>query len=145
MSIQSSLSPNSEQNNHTRPSHTRGRVTAIVLLLALLFGVIPQASPSAQAVADPLQPILRELAASHPEERVEVIVQAAGPLDPITQAVEALGGFVFYDLHIINALGAVLPAHALPALSKTPGVKWISYNAPTQSANVESVYCSSRF
>ena len=138
MRIQSNFSPNSEQNNYTRPSDTRRRVTAVVLLLALLFGGIPSAAPSGQAVADSLQPILRELAASHPEERVEVILQVVGSTDPVTQAIEALGGSVFYDLHIINALGAVLPAHALPGLSKMPGVKWISYNAPTQSANAET-------
>jgi serine protease AprX len=119
--------------------------TMFVLIAFLLAASVPgrtdhrSAILSTQGVNDRLEPILRELATSHPETQIEVIVQATGPLEPIIQAVEMLGGSVFQELHIINALGVTLSAYAASKLGEMPGVKWVSYNAPMQSASATSV------
>ena len=119
---------------HRLPKRKQSHPWNWLLLIALFFSVIPSATPAVLAKDDRLQPVLRELAISHPDKRIEVIVQVAGPTGPVADSIEALGGFVFHDLHIINALGATMPAQALLSLESTPGVQWISYNAPMTAA-----------
>jgi serine protease AprX len=106
----------------------------LVVALALVMTLaMPLAAPLAQLGAR-IQPLLVELAAQDPDQTVSVIVQKSVKDDRVEQAVGALGGTVTKDLHIINAFAAELKAKDVTQLARVNGVRWVSFDAPTQSA-----------
>jgi serine protease AprX len=98
-----------------------------VMLLAGTLGF------SALSVADEpgnVQPVLAQLAAESPEQRISVIVQKFGDTDSVEGLVESLGGEVTRDLSIINAFSAEVPAGVVPELAEENGVRWVSLDGP---------------
>jgi len=109
-------------------------VLGLVLLLSLLL-LRPRASLRPRA-----QPVLLELAATRPDERVSVIVYKAMTDSSVEERVARLGGAVTRDLRFIDAFAAELPAHAVPELARAEGVRWVSLvvtnaDAPVTLAN----------
>ena len=83
-----------------------------------------------------MQPLLLELAAQQPDQMVSVIVQKTVKDDRVEQAVDALGGQVTKDLHIINAFAAEMKARDAAQLAKANGVRWVSLDATMASTAV---------
>ncbi len=100
----------------------------------------------------PLQSQLLQLSQTQPDALTQIIVQKQTNDAHLEALIEALGGVVTVDLHIINAFGAMLPAKALPRLAAAEGVRWISTDAPmvdaggpdgpVVTANLRNVYNS---
>jgi len=107
------------------------RLLLLLLMLTLFLPFVPPYAPAQKPAR--LQPLLLTLATQSPTEMVQVIVQThpenAGAL---TERIAELGGVVIRDLHIIQALGVRIPAHALPALAQEEGVRWVSWDAPVR-------------
>ena len=102
-----------------------------VLLASTLLG--PAVTPS-DYMALKAQPILAQIAAADPDQRVSVIVQkVAGAVD-VEKQISKLGGKVTKDLSIINAFSAELSAGAVIELVRLPDVRWVSLDAPVVSS-----------
>src|SRR5436305_14681562 len=82
-----------------------------LLLAALLLIPALSTAPKASA-ASKIHPDLLEMAASHPDAAVSVIVQKLVKDNSVETLVTKLGGTVTKDLHIINAFAATMPAKA---------------------------------
>jgi serine protease AprX len=106
----------------------------MALALALLIGLIPAlpgADSSLSAVrAFHAQPQIIALAGQEPDAEISVIVQKDAAGAGLEQHVAQSGGAVTADLPIINAFAAELSARAALALSRMPGVRWVSLDAP---------------
>lgn len=103
--------------------------------LAILF--LPLWLTLSLVPSDPLpraQSLLLQMAAQAPENLIRVIVQKSVPDDRVEQIVQAQGGVVIRDLSIINAFSAEMKAKEVPELANAAGVRWVSYDAPTQSS-----------
>ncbi|HEX2915581.1 MAG TPA: S8 family peptidase [Chloroflexia bacterium] len=111
-------------------SHSRRfyQTCCLMLLGLLLVSLLPAVPLAAQNM--PVQPMLLEMASRSPQSEVSVIVQKLGTGNEVEKAIASLGGVVTGDLHIINAVSANLPAKAVPELSQSSSVRWISLNAP---------------
>jgi serine protease AprX len=107
------------------------QITAIFLLLGMAIG--PVAMP-VQANAIHAQAELRQIAAKQPTQPVSVIVQKAGKGSAAEETAKRLGGTVTQDLSIINAFTAEMTANAALELSRSEGIRWVSLDAPMQSA-----------
>jgi serine protease AprX len=103
-----------------------------ILVLGLLGAAPVQGAETAKA-----QPVLVQLAAQDPGQRVSVIVQKVANAHGIEERVAELGGLVGRDLRIINAFAAEMRAQDAVQLSKAAGVHWVSLDA-----EMESSYCS---
>jgi serine protease AprX len=103
-----------------------------ILILGLLGAAPVQGAETAKA-----QPVLVQLAAQDPGQRVSVIVQKVANAHGIEERVAELGGLVGRDLRIINAFAAEMRAQDAVQLSKAAGVHWVSLDA-----EMESSYCS---
>jgi serine protease AprX len=103
-----------------------------ILVLGLLGATPVQGAETAKA-----QPVLVQLAAQDPGQRVSVIVQKVANAHGIEERVAELGGLVGRDLRIINAFAAEMRAQDAVQLSKAAGVRWVSLDA-----EMESNYCS---
>ncbi len=134
MRIQRSLGPNPGQSNDI---HSKGRATAIVLLLALLLAFLPGAAP-AQVSQVKLHPMLVTLAAEQSDQMVPVIVQGQQSFDDLVNAVDSSGSTLTGDLHFINAVSALVPASELQTIARSPAVKWISPDGPMVNAAVSA-------
>jgi serine protease AprX len=118
---------------------------AAVLTIAVLL--TPQLSAStiapagAGSVAAPhgLSPALASLANRHPQRRVEAIVQFERGTTAAQgrSAVEAAGGRVTRDLHIINALGVASSASVARKLAHISGVEAVSLNHVVKTSAVD--------
>lgn len=103
----------------------------VMLALALVAVLALTGCVKAAPAADRVQPLLLEKARQSPGELVTAIVQGRdGALEPLAAAVQARGGQVTKRWEFINALAAQLPARAVPGLAQTPGIKYISWDAP---------------
>lgn len=122
-----------------------------MLVFALLFplmtaGATPVYTEGGEAVTQiqPLQNIqseLLQLAESHPQSQVQVIVQKSIQGHAIEEWVAAQGGEVQKDLAIINAFTAQLPAGIMPELATLDGVRWISLDGLVSStSNSQNIY-----
>jgi len=101
-------------------------------LLALGPLLVPgHGQPLTHAMVAPVEPALARLATAHPGSRVRVVVQAQGPDTALRAQVARLGGRVTTDLSLIHAVAATLPARAVATLARTPGVRYVSLDAPT--------------
>ncbi len=98
-------------------------------LILCLFGPV-------RGVADPAEtkahPLLLQMAAEEPEQKVAVIVQKLAREADYTALVAQLGGEITKDLHIINAFAAELPAEAALKLARNDGVRWVSLDAAVE-------------
>ena len=103
-----------------------------LVVLVLLVSALP--IPSTPVRPARAQPLLLELAAQQPEEIVSIIVQKIVQDNSVEKRVVALGGKVTADLSIINGFAAELKAKDVAQLSQADGVRWISVDAPFQSA-----------
>jgi serine protease AprX len=124
-------------------------MTALVapVLLAFAFAIavaahngqlpsLPSAGSSSSAPApagssSPLDPRIAAIAAHHPRQVVEAIVQFKGgvSVDRARWDVSRMSGKVFGELHIINALAVKLPAERARWLATNPDVHAVSLNA----------------
>ena len=109
---------------------TRARALAAAALCALLacgpLAALGGGPRLAQAARLPVQPALLRLAATRPDTRVRVIVQAQGSTAPVRAALARLGGRVTDNLSLIHAVVATLPARAVPQLAQARGVRYVS-------------------
>ncbi len=102
-----------------------GGLLALGPLLVPAPGQIP-----AHAAVGAVQPALLSVAAAHPDAPVRVIVQEGGDTTSVNGSITRLGGHVTQELSLIHAIGATLPARAVPALARARGVRWVSLDAP---------------
>ncbi|HTP02046.1 MAG TPA: S8 family peptidase [Anaerolineales bacterium] len=107
-----------------------GRLFALVASLLVLFSLL--GAPG--AAAGRLQPQLARMAARDPQQVVDVIVQKSVSGQLAEQTIEALGGHVTKDLHLINASAAQMTAAAAVRLSQSGAVRWVSLDAVVQPA-----------
>ncbi len=105
------------------PSHT-WRLPLIAALMAASLASPALAAPNTAQIK--AQPQLVEVARTHPERRVAVIVQKSNKTDAAATLVHRLGGRVTMSLDIINAFAAELPAKAVLALAQSGSVRWVS-------------------
>ena len=84
------------------------KILRVMLMAALLLPLL--ALRPTPGVTPRAQPALLALAATRPDQVVSVIVQKAVKDAAAEEGVARLGGRVTRDLHIINAMTAVLPA-----------------------------------
>jgi len=111
------------------PWRWAGGLLALGPLLVPGHGQPP--AQAAQAAGAPIEPALAHLAIAQPGSRVRVVVQAQGPNTALRAQVARLGGQVTTDLSLIHAVAATLPARAVATLARTPGVRYVSLDAPT--------------
>jgi serine protease AprX len=110
------------------------QILQIMIVLTFIFGLMgPLALPVSAEVAR-AHPLLAQLAAEEPDQRVAVIVQKNAAGADLEAKVARLGGEVTRDLHIINAFAAELPATAAMALAQDPGVRWVSLDGALDGA-----------
>jgi len=110
------------------------RTTQVLATLILILGMVgPAAVPDSAGVAK-AHPLLLEMAAEQPDQRVAVIVQKADQTGQAETLVGQLGGAVTKDLHIINAFAADMTAEAAVELARRPDVRWVSLDAPVERA-----------
>jgi serine protease AprX len=120
-----------------------------VLTIALAIGLHLIGSSAAQTAAaakapaqagssSSLDPRIAAIAARHPSERVSTIIQFKGNVTPdrARWLVAREGGHVVAQLHIINALAAVLPAERARWLAASPGVHSVSLNSVVKSQSL---------
>ena len=96
-----------------------------------------------RAASGSSQPTLAEVALASPRRSVEVIVQfqRGVPAARGTAAIRAAGGTVTRDLHIINGVGAKLPASAALKLRGQDGIRAVTLNTSV-SASVDDTTLS---
>jgi serine protease AprX len=113
-----------------------GKGVSILLLLAFAL-ILSLATVSA---AEPMRahPALLKLAQQRPNDKVRVIIQQKALDKMPAQAVEKAGGRKLKDLPLINGHVAELPLRAVQALSRSQGVRWVSFDAPVRSTAVSS-------
>lgn len=105
-----------------------------LLVCLLVLPAVSQASLQSEPALK-AQPALLERVQAQPEEMVQVIVQKLERSDRLERWVEAHGGRITKDLHIINAFAAEMPAAAVTALASDKGVRWVSLDAPVTSTS----------
>ncbi|MGD9093702.1 MAG: S8 family peptidase, partial [Anaerolineales bacterium] len=110
------------------------RAMQIVFALVLVVSLVGPARMASGATPAKAHPLLVQLAAEEPEQRVSVIVQKMVQSDRVEKLVAELGGQVTKDLHIINAFAAELSTGAALELSDHDGVRWVSPDGPVESA-----------
>ncbi len=110
-----------------------GRRLSVLLIVTLVLpfmAVTPVQAPTAGRV----QPVLLQMAAAQPEARVGIIVQKTVQDASVEELVARLGGAVTKGLSIINAFAAEMTAKDAVQLASAHGVRWVSLDAPMQSA-----------
>ncbi|HLO27801.1 MAG TPA: S8 family peptidase [Anaerolineales bacterium] len=104
-----------------------------LIYLLSLFLVISSFGPSApvfNAGEMRIQPVLVQMAASDPDQTVNVIIQKTVGSTGIEEQVFQFGGKVTNDLSIINAFSAKMPAGAALEIARSSDVRWVSLDAP---------------
>jgi serine protease AprX len=106
---------------------------SIIFFLGLFVvtTLLGPATPTPTAVK--AQPILVQIAASDPDQTVNVIVQKMAGAAHVEKQVAELGGTAIQDLKIINALAARMSAGAALQISRLSNVRWVSLDAPVVS------------
>jgi serine protease AprX len=100
--------------------------------------VLPAPSGSSSA----LDPRIASIAARHPNQIVQTIVQfkAGVSVERARWIVSRFSGKVFGELHIINALAVKLPAERARWLAANPGVHAVSLNAAVKASGDPSAW-----
>jgi len=106
----------------------------LLVAAVLLLGMVGPAALPAPAGAAKAHPLLLQMAAEDPGQRVAVIVQKADKTGQVETLVTQLGGAVTKDLHIINAFAAELSAGAALELARHADVRWVSPDALMKKA-----------
>ncbi len=106
------------------------KIVQILIALTFIVGLLGPAALPVSTGLTKAHPLLVQLAAEEPDQRVSVIVQKSTSGVDLEARVARLGGEVTKDLHIINAFAAELEAQAALALAQDPGVRWMSLDAP---------------
>ena len=114
--------------------NTLFRLVSWLTLLTLLAGFFVPAGSTVPHASARIQPLLASLAYGDPSGTVRVIVQKMAGASAPEQDVARLGGKVTQDLQIINAFAAEMTADAALELARSESVRWVSLDAPTQSA-----------
>jgi serine protease AprX len=107
-----------------------------LILTATLVSPAVLSTPAGQVKA---QPQLIQLAAQQPAQMVKVIIQQAAGASGLENSVSRLGGTVTLDLSIIHSFAASLPASAALEMASRPDVRWVSLDAPVESAGTQNV------
>jgi serine protease AprX len=109
--------------------------TSLTFLLGLLLVItlLGPAVPPSDYMSLKAQPVLAQIVATDPHQRVSVIVQKVSGAADIGKQVHQLGGTITRDLGIINAFSVEIPAGAIIELVRLPEVRWISLDAPMLS------------
>ena len=115
-----------------RSSVNWGKGFCVMIVLVLLALILPMANAT-EAGAN-VQPVLAQMAATHPDSTISVIVQKSTQDNRAEEAVAALDGKVTQDLHIINGFAAELKARNVAELAQADGVRWVSLDAPMVSS-----------
>lgn len=110
------------------------RLCNALIVVFLLLSLVGPTSPPAVVAAQKVQPVLVQTALADPSKMVRVIVQRAGTATGLESHLVSLGGKVTEDLKIINAFAADIPAKVVLELSRRPDVRWVSLDAPIESA-----------
>ena len=108
------------------------RVVRWIIVLCLMVSNMAGVA-QAQPAPPRIHPALLQLADSQPNDMINVIVQRKAQEQIPAQALARAGGKVTKELPIINGFAMEIPARAVEALAKTPGVRWISLDAPVRS------------
>ena len=129
----------SSHQSHT--SHYRKWLAPVVLCALVLSGlkVSPPATvaKASSAVSPALAPAslrindaLLAFARRYPNDMLSLIVQQDRPGTAVAELVHELHGEVTQELSLIHGLAVRLPGSAVARLAASPGVKWISQDAP---------------
>ena len=109
------------------------RAILVVAMLLPFLTILPK--PSSTEAASRIHPALMDMAAKHPDLKVDVIVQKSTKDNGPEQMTTKLGGTVTGDLHIINAFTAQMSAKAVSDLAAAAGIRWISLDAPVSDTS----------
>ncbi len=109
-------------------------IRAVAFLALFMPLAVFGPAPRVHTAAARIQPALADYVSQHPHAMVSVIVQSVAGAAPVAQAVGSLGGAVTGDLGIIGAVAARVPAVAVVALGRAPGVGWVSLDAPMEGS-----------
>ncbi len=131
-----------------RRSFQRQRQQVLLMLSALAIialqvmpvptSLLAVAQSSQANAAQPMQPVLNQLAVRQPDRLVDVIVRYNGQADAVREQIATWGGTLTQQLDFIHGFAAQLPARFLPLLAKLPNVRSVSLDAPTYSSSGES-------
>jgi len=117
---------------------TQRSVLRGIAILAIVVGLAAPASVPVRAQgrddSPRAYPALLEMARERPYEKIRVIVQRRTLQHLPDQALERLGGRLGKRLPLVGGVALELPARAVEALARHPGVRWISLDAPLASA-----------
>jgi serine protease AprX len=108
--------------------------SVFLLGLLLVMTLLGPAVPQSHSMVLRVQPILAQIAASNPDQIVNVIVQKAAGAAQVEKQVLQLGGTALQDLQIINALSARISAGAALEIARSSDVRWVSLDAPVVSS-----------
>jgi serine protease AprX len=112
------------------------KICQILIALTFVFGLLGPVALPARAEVAKAHPLLAQLAAEEPAQRVAVIIQKSAAGADLEAKVARLGGEVTKELHIINAFAAELPAKAAMTLARDPAVRWVSLDAPMERSAI---------
>lgn len=115
----------------------------LLLTLALALGLLgPATVPAARADSEPprVHPALLQLAAEHPDDTFNVIIQREVknedlPDDDPEVEVEKEGGEVKRQLTLIESFSAELTGKKIVKLAKSKKIRWITFDAPMVSTS----------
>lgn len=110
------------------------KIIQVTMILVFLTGMLGTTFTPLEDAQLHVQPVLIQTAKESPYQVVSVIVRKADASDWAERLVERLGGQVTKDLHIINAFAAEMSAGAVRELAASPAVRWVSLDAPVESA-----------
>lgn len=129
---------------------SRWRFCVQALIALVVIGIL-LAPPSLVAQADsskaaPRAPAyLLELAALYPDQTFRVIVQRRIAENIPEKALERMGGRRKGELPLITGFAMEIPGRAIPRLASSPGVRYVSLDAPLISANTGLYKLSDEF
>ncbi len=106
------------------------------VLVASLLGVA-FARPVAASRTAAIQPQLQQAAAAYPDSLVRVIARKADATGAAAARAVELGGKIFYDLDMIDALAVEMPAAAALELARSESVSWVALDGPVRSSNTK--------
>ncbi len=118
---------------------TKSKLLRSLMVLALAMPMLAAVPTTPSSAAPHAYPALLQMATEKPDSLVNVIVQKSGAAKTAEDLVTRLGGTVTQDLHIINAFGARILAKAIPELSNSSGVRWVSMDSPVAKSTTSDV------
>jgi len=114
------------------------KIIRFLVAAMLLVSLVGSVALPASAGVTKAHPLLVQMAAEDPGQRVAVIVQKLAEGKEVEAEVASLGGEVTKDLHIINAFAAEMSAGSALELAASPDVRWVSLDAPVVRSGLET-------